>query len=151
MTIRLASMLVLALSAAGAAEPALTGTWVGDKPIIASGAVTVLAMYDRNGTCCGGPAAALAGLGNLRTALKERSSVVLVAVDVTAGATAEKAGEAAKLHHTDGIPLLVDGDRATAKAMTVEIDMTMTYVIRQDDGTQVVVHSPNQVKKKLGL
>lgn len=150
MNIRLSALLILAWSAA-AAEPVLTGTWVGDKPAIASDAVTVLAMYDRNGTCCGGPAAALAGLGNLRTALKDRSGMVLVAVDVTAGATAEKAGEAAKLHHTDGIPLLVDGDRATAKAMTVEIDMTMTYVIRQADGTQVVVHSPNQVKKKLGL
>ncbi len=150
MLIRLVVLSVLVL-VAGAAEPVLSGSWVGDKPAIAADAVTVLAMYDRNGTCCGGPAAALAGLGNLRTALKERSGVVLVAVDVTTGATPEQATAAAKLHFTDGIPLLVDGERATAKALAVEIDMTMTYVIRQADGTQAVVFSPNQVKKKLGL
>lgn len=151
MKLRLAASVLLCLSALGAAEPVLTGTWVGDKPAIAADAVTVLAMYDRNGTCCGGPAAALAGLGNLRTALQGKAGVMLVAVDVTAEATPEKADAAAKLHHTDGIPLLVDAARATAKAMTVDIDMTMTYVIRKADGTQEVVHSPNQVKKKLGL
>lgn len=151
MNLRLLALSVLTLSMAGAAEPVFTGAWVGDKPTIAANAVTVLAVYDRNGTCCGGPAAALAGLGNLRTALKDRSGVVLVAVDVTADATSELAAAAAKQYATEGIPLLVDGARATAKAMSVEIDMTMTYIIRQADGSQEVVHSPNQVKKKLGL
>lgn len=151
MNLRLLVLSVFAVSMAGAAEPVLTGTWVGDKPTIIANAITVLAVYDRNGTCCGGPAAALAGLGNLRTALKDRSGVVLVAVDVTSDATPELAAAAAKQYATEGISLLVDGPRATAKAMSVEIDMTMTYIIRQADGTQEIVHSPNQVKKKLGL
>ncbi|MBN8524876.1 MAG: hypothetical protein J0M02_06055 [Planctomycetes bacterium] len=142
---------LLALVAASAADLPLAGAWAGDKPAIAPDSTVVLAMIDRNGTCCGGPAAALAGLGNLRTALASKPGIVLVEIDVTAGATAAQAVEAAKLHHVDGLPLLVDGERATAKALQVEIDMTMTYVVRKADGGQEVVFSPNQVKKKLGL
>lgn len=142
---------LLAFVAASAADLPLAGTWAGDKPAIAADSTVVLAMIDRNGTCCGGPAAALAGLGNLRSALAGKAGIVLVEVDVTAGATAAQAVEAARLHHVDGLPLLVDGERATAKALSVEIDMTMTYVVRRPDGAQEVVFSPNQVKKKLGL
>ena len=133
------------------AEPTLTGTWAGAKPELPAGATVVLAVYDREGTCCGGPAAALAGLGSLRTALQGQAGVCLVAVDVTKAATAEQATAAAALHHADGIPLLVDGPRTTAAALGVEIDMTMTYIICRADGAREVVHSPNQVKRKLGL
>lgn len=135
----------------GAAELPLAGEWAGAKPEIAADATVVLAMIDRNGTCCGGPAAALAGLGNLRSAAAGKPGIALVAVDITAGATAEQAVAAARLHHVDGLPLLVDGARATAKALQVEVDMTMTYVIRRPDGGQDVVFSPNQAKRKLGL
>ncbi len=145
------ALLLALLAPLSAADLALTGTWAGAKPELPAGSTVVLAMYDRNGTCCGGPAAALAGLGNLRTALKDKSGVSLVAVDVTAGATAEQATAAATLHQTDGIPLLVDGERKTAVGLGLELDMTMTYVIRKADGTKEIVHSPNQVKKKLGL
>jgi hypothetical protein len=134
-----------------ATELPLSGVWTGAKPAIPAEATVVLAMYDRNGTCCGGPAAALAGLGNLRVALADKPGITLIAVDVTAEATPEAATAAAALHHTDGIPLLVDAPRATAKALQVELEMTMTYVIRRADGTQDVVFSPNQVKKKIGI
>jgi hypothetical protein len=150
MITRSVALLLLAVVAFAADVP-LSGTWAGDKPVMAAGGTVVLAMYDRQGTCCGGPAAALAGLGNLRTALKDRTDVTLVAVDVSADATVETATAAAALHHTDGIPLLVDAERVSAKAMAVDIDMTMTYVLRKADGTQTVLHSPNQVKKALGL
>ncbi len=147
---RYAILLVLVATLASA-ELTLTGTWAGAKAELPSNATVVLALYDRDGSCCGGPAAALAGLGNLRTALKDRADIRLVAVDVTKAATVEQATAAAALHYTDGIPLLVDGSRATAAALGVEIDMTMTYIIRLADGTREVSHSPNQVKKKLGL
>lgn len=147
---RYAILLVLAATLASA-ELTLTGTWAGAKAELPGNATVVLALYDRDGSCCGGPAAALAGLGNLRTALKDRADIRLVAVDVTMAATVEQATAAAALHHTDGIPLLVDGPRATAAALGVDIDMTMTYIICLADGTREVSHSPNQVKKKLGL
>jgi len=142
-------LLFALLSTSPAAELALHGSWAGAKAELPANVTVVLAMYDRNGTCCGGPAAALAGLGNLRLAMKDRSDVRIVAIDVTAGATVQQATAAALLHQTDGIPLLVDGGRATAKALAVELDMTMTYVIRKADGTHDVVHSPNLVKKQL--
>jgi hypothetical protein len=155
----LASVLVVAGEAAPAAPatpaapaaPALSGTWVGTQPTLPATGAVVMAMYDRNGTCCGGPAAALAGLANLQTALSGRTDVALLAVDVTTGATPELAAAAAKQHHVETLPLLVDAARASAKAMAVEIDMTMTYVVRKSDGTQEVVHSPARVKKVLGL
>ena len=139
------------VSVLSSAELTLTGTWAGAKAELPAGATVVLAVYDRDGTCCGGPAAALAGLGNLHTALNGKTDVRLVAIDVTVGATTEQATAAAGLHHTEGIPLLVDGARTTATALSLKIDMTMTYVIRKPDGTQEVVHSPNQVKRRLGL
>jgi hypothetical protein len=145
------TILILLIASLSSAELALTGTWAGAKAELPAGATVVLAIYDRNGTCCGGPAAALAGLGNLRTALKDRADVRLVAIDVTVGATAEQATAAAAQHHTDGIPLLVDGARATATTLGVEIDMTMTYVLCRADSAREVSHSPSQVKKKLGL
>lgn len=140
-----------AVAILSAAELPLAGTWAGDKPATPADATVVLAMIDRNGTCCGGPAAAMAGLGNLRSALSGKTGIVLITVDITAGATAAQAVEAARLHHVDGLPLLLDGARATAKAMQVDVDMTMTYVIRRPDGSQDVVFSPNQARKKLGL
>jgi hypothetical protein len=145
------ALLVLLGTVLAAAELPLSGTWTAAKPAMPADATVVLAMYDRNGTCCGGPAAALAGLGNLRVALADKPGITLIAVDVTAEATTESATAAAALHHTDGIPLLVDAPRATAKALQVELEMTMTYVIRHSDGTQDVVFSPNQVKKKIGI
>lgn len=145
------ALLLILVATLAAAELPLTGTWAGAKAELPGDATVVLALYDRDGSCCGGPAAALAGLGNLRTALKDRSGIRLVAVDVTKAATVEQATAAAALHHTDGIPLLVDGPRATAAALGVEIDMTMTYIICLADGSREVSHSPNQVKKKLGL
>ncbi len=145
------SILLVLVATLSAAELALTGTWAGPKAELPAGSTVVLALYDRDGTCCGGPAAALAGLGNLRTAVQAKADLRLVAIDVTAGATVEQATAAAALHHTEGIPLLVDGGRTTATALGVEIDMTMTYVIRSADGKQEVVHSPNLVKKRLGL
>lgn len=145
------ALLFACVLALPAADLALTGTWVGAQPTIAAGSTVVLAMYDRNGTCCGGPAAALAGLGNLRTSLAAASGVQLIAVDVTAGATAEQATAAAQLHHTDGIPLLVDAARATAATLGVQLEMTMTYVVRKPDGSHAEVFSPAQVRKQLGL
>ncbi len=142
-------LLVLLTANLVSAELVLSGTWASAKIVPTAGGTVVLAMYDRNGTCCGGPAAALAGLGNLRTALRNRSGVQIIAIDITAGATAEQALAAATLHQVDDLPLLVDGDRATAKALAVETDMTMTYVVRGPDGTHEVVHSPNLVKKRL--
>ncbi len=141
---------LLLVAALTAADLTLTGTWAGPAVTPPAGATVVLAMYDRNGTCCGGPAAALAGLGNLRTSLQGRSDVCLVAIDVTAGATSEQATAAAALYRTDGIPLLVDGARATAAALNVKLEMTMTYVVRKADGTQAVVFSPSLVRKQLG-
>jgi hypothetical protein len=144
-------LLLVLVAVLVAAELPLAGTWTGTKPAIPADGTVVLAMYDRNGTCCGGPAAALAGLGNLRVALADKPGITLIAVDVTAEATPEAATAAAALHHTDGIPLLVDAPRATAKALQVDLEMTMTYVVRRADGTQDVVFSPNQVKKTLGI
>ena len=147
--LRLLLALSLSLSAS-AADLVLSGTWAGAKPELPAAGPVVLAMYDRNGTCCGGPAAALAGLANLRAALPAVGGPVLVAVDVTAGATPEQATAAASLHRTDGIPLLVDPARATAAGLGVTLDMTMTYVVRKADGGIEVVHSPAQVRRKLG-
>lgn len=144
-------LIILAAAVLAAADTPLAGTWAGDKPAMPADATVVLAMLDRNGTCCGGPLAAMAGLGNLRSALAGRPGIVLVEVDVTAGGTTAQAVEAAAANRLDGLPLLVDGDRATAKALNVELEMTMTYVVRRPDGTQDVVYSPNQVRKKLGL
>lgn len=145
------SILLALVAVLSSAELTLTGTWAGAKAELPAGSTVILALYDRDGTCCGGPAAALAGLGNLSLAVQAKAEVRLVAIDVTVGATAEQAMAAAALYHIEGIPLLVDGGRATATALGVEIDMTMTYVIRKADGSQEVVHSPNQVKKRLGL
>jgi len=145
------AILCLLISALSSAELALIGTWAGAKAELPGSATVVLAMYDRNGTCCGGPAAALAGLGNLRSALKDAATVRLIAGYVTAGATVEQATAAATTYRTADLPLLVDSGRKTAVALGLELDMTMTYVIRKADGSQDVVHSPSQVKKKLGL
>jgi len=148
---RFVAALIIATATVSGADLVLTGTWAGAKAEIPADNTVVLAMYDRNGTCCGGPAVVLAGLGNLRTALKDTAKVVLVAVDVTADATAEQATAAAALHHTDGIPLLIDGARATAGSFGLTLEMTMTYVIRRADGTHETAFSPAQVRKKLGL
>lgn len=142
---------VLAGAVLSAADPALAGTWVGPAPELAGGGPLVLAMIDRNGTCCGGPAAAFAGLANLRAALKDRPDIRLVAVDVTPDGTAEQAAAAAQANRVEGLPLLVDAARANAAAMQVPIEMTMTYIVQKADGAREVVHSPGLVRKALGL
>jgi peroxiredoxin len=142
----------LLATVASAAELTLTGTWVGEKPSIPSGSTVVLAFYDMDRTfCCGGPAAALAGLNNLREALAGRKDVVLIAVDVTAGATVETATAHATEHRTTGVPLLVDAARATATGQSLEIEMVMNYLVLKPDGTRETAFSPNIVRKQLGL
>lgn len=146
-------LILLSAVALAAAELPLAGTWVGDKPALAADATVVLAMYNRAGTCCGGPAAVLAGLGNLRTSLDQakRADVRLIAVDVTTGGTAEQAKAMLVQHQLEALPLLIDAERATPKTLKIEIEMTMTYVIAKPDGTRETVFSPAQVRKKLGL
>jgi hypothetical protein len=140
-------LLLLACAALTAAD--LTGTWIGDKPLLAADATLVIAIYDRTGTCCGGPPAALAGLANLRDTLKERSGVRLIAVDSTPGATVELATAAVTEFKIAGIPILVDPARATGTALGVEGGMTMRYVVRKKDGTSKIAASPAQVRKAL--
>lgn len=142
-------LLLLASAALAAADLTLTGTWIGDKPVLAADATLVIAVYDRTGTCCGGPPAALAGLANLRDTLKERSGVRLIAVDSTPDTTVELATAAVTEFKIAGIPILVDPARATGTALGVEGGMTMRYVIRTKDGASTIAASPAQVRKAL--
>lgn len=146
---RLLLLCLLAGAGLAAAELPLTGTWIGDKPTLAADATVVIALFDRSGTCCGGPVAALAGLANLRDTLKDRSGVRLLAVDATPGTTVELTTAAVSQFKIEGIPLLVDPQRATGTALKVEGGMTMRYVVARKDGTTQVVASPAQVRKLL--
>lgn len=144
-----ALLCLLVAAVLGAAELPLTGTWIGDKPALAADATVVVAIFDRHGTCCGGPVAALAGLANLRDTLAKRSGVRLVAVDATPGVTVALATAAVGEFKIDGIPLLVDPTRATGTALAVDSDVTMRYVICRTDGSRVIAASPAQVRKVL--
>lgn len=140
---------LLATAILGAAELPLTGTWIGAKPALPAGGTVVVAIFDRTGTCCGGPVAALAGLANLRDSLKDRTAVSLIGIDSTPGVTAETATAAVTQYAIAGIPLLVDPARATGQALQVETGVTMRYVLAKPDGTRAVLASPAQVRKAL--
>lgn len=146
---RILLCLLLTIIATAAAELPLSGTWLGDKPTLAADSTVVIAIFDRNGTCCGGPVAALAGLANLRDTLKDRSGVRLLAIDSTPGVTVALATAAVTEFKIDGIPILLDPTRTSGTALAVESDVTMRYVISKKDGTRQVLASPAQVRKAL--
>lgn len=148
--IRLPILSLFAICAAAADLP-LTGSWAGAKPAIADGACVVIAVYDRSGTCCGGPAAALAGLANLRDSLKDRPATVLIAVDSTKDVSVATAQAGAAEFKLEGIPLLVDPARATGNAFGAETDVTIRYVVVRPDGKRINLESPAQVRRELGM
>lgn len=143
------ALIFLATCLATAVELPLTGTWVDAKPVIAADATVVVAVFDRTGTCCGGPAAALSGLVGLRASLADRAGIVVLAVDSTPGVTVETAKTAAAAFGIADFPLLVDPERTTGNALGADTGVTINYVVVKPDGSRFACMAPAKVRREL--
>ena len=91
----------------------------------------------------------MAGLAGLRDALKEQKDVILVVVGETPGATKDTSSAAVATYKLEGLPVLIDENKATGTALTAETDSSISYVVIKPDGSKKVLGSPSAVKKAL--